>query len=173
MENLNAMNKIKLPKTVFLARVWEDALRPLAEKYLSQNWEWTLKVGGKVQEIIREKYPGNEGLEMIKRYMAKSVSRSVSEDEAKGGAVKEEGAGELFFTPGKGKVPPPPQDPFHPPAMISKEVMGIMGKRNWQVEKMEKEYQVFFLVHKNEFEDRKLLPFRKEIWDWMVTCVEG
>ena len=48
-----------------------------------------------------------------------------------------------------------------------------MGKRPWQVEKMKEEEDLFFKVNKNEFEARELLYNRKEIWDWVVLCVQG
>ena len=43
------------PKPVYLKeesdfKNFEEQLRPLAEKCLSENWEWTFKVGGKVQK---------------------------------------------------------------------------------------------------------------------------
>ena len=37
----------------------------------------------------------------------------------------------------------------------------------------EEEEDRFFKVNKNEFEDKKLLSVRKEIWDWAVLCVGG
>ena len=63
--------KVKCPKPVFLStpsefNKLEEALRTLAEKFLSPDWEWTFKVGGKVQRKIEKNDPMNEGLIIIR-----------------------------------------------------------------------------------------------------------
>ena len=62
---------IKLPKPVYLVSPsdfpkFEETLQTLAERYLSADWEWTFKVGGKVQREIERKDPTNEGLYVIR-----------------------------------------------------------------------------------------------------------
>jgi len=59
------------------------------------------------------------------------------------------------------------------PKQISKTVAEIMGKRGWEIKKIENEDDRFFKLNKNEFEDEDLLRTRKEIWDWCVLCIEG
>ena len=46
------------PKPVYLKeesdfKTFEETLKPLAEKCLSTDWEWTFKVGGKVREKLK------------------------------------------------------------------------------------------------------------------------
>jgi hypothetical protein len=60
----------KMPKTVYLASSsdfpkFEEALKTLAEKYLSTSWEWTFKVGGKVHKEIEENDSENPCLRVI------------------------------------------------------------------------------------------------------------
>ena len=59
------------PKPVYLKeesdfKTFEETLKPLAEKCLSTDWEWTFKVGGKVQREIEKYEPGSEILVRIK-----------------------------------------------------------------------------------------------------------
>jgi hypothetical protein len=171
--------KVKLPKPVFLNKPadfsrLEEALKTLAEKFLSPDWEWTFKVGGKVQKEIENSDPDNEGLRII---AARKVDNLFFEENVKlmtPEKVGERGGeGEI-----KGKVesaqrvaPPPPRDPPQP--FFSKGVAAAMGKREWQIEKLKEGEDTFFKINKNEFEERDLLPNRKEIWDWFVLCVQG
>jgi hypothetical protein len=110
--------KVKLPKPVFLntpadfSRL-EEALKTLAEKFLSPDWEWTFKVGGKVQKEIENSDPDNEGLRIIAArkgdnlFFEENVKLMTPEKVGERG-----GEGEI-----KGKVesaqrvaPPPPRD---------------------------------------------------------------
>ena len=73
MENFSQL-KMKMPKTLYLKTVddfkmWEEILNTLAEKYLTSDWSWSFKVGGKVMREIREIEENNEGLVIIGKYM--------------------------------------------------------------------------------------------------------
>ena len=64
---------------------------------------------------------------------------------------------------------PPPAPPTH----ISRGVADTLGKREWQIAKLKEGEDTFFKADTNTFEDRGVLGVRKEIWEWMVMCVEG
>ena len=71
------MKSVKIPKVVYLNlpsdfRKFEESLKTVAEKYLSPAWEWTFKVGGKVQREIERKDPKNEGIYVIKRTLVET-----------------------------------------------------------------------------------------------------
>ena len=164
---------IKLPKPVYLVSPvdfpkFEETLQTLAEKYLSADWEWTFKVGGKVQRDIERKDPTNEGLYVIRENTGRqNNNNNIFHTPMK---FTPERKHEIILTDKK-KTPPPPPPP--PPNTISKGVADAMGKRAWQVEKMREEEDKFFKINKNAFEEREILPMRKEIWEWVVTCVSG
>ena len=42
-----------------------------------------------------------------------------------------------------------------------------------EVERIKVEEEKFFKANKGEFDEKELLSVRKEIWDWMVLCVQG
>ena len=121
-------------------------------------------MGGKVQREIEKNDPSNEGIKMIYKKREEGLFFEVN-----------------FSTPEKRKeeksesakraAPPPPKDPPHP--IISKGVVDAMGKRGWEVEKLRSDGDLFFKINKNEYEDREILVNRKEIWDWVVLCIEG
>ena len=59
-----------LPKPIYLQteadfKKFEDALKALAERYLSIDWEWTFKIGGKVHKEIQKREPGSAMLKVI------------------------------------------------------------------------------------------------------------
>ena len=159
---------MKMPKIVYLKTIadfktWEEVLKPFAEKYLSPDWEWSFKVGGKVMKDIEKVDGENEGIMIIKKYLKEGLVYAHGEEEEENKKVKKEE--KLVFHM--------PEEPFRPMRDISKGVRDVMGKHSWQVDKMEFETDKFFLINRNVFEEAKLLQFRKELWDWMVQCVEG
>ncbi len=116
---------------------------------MSSDWDWTFRVGGKVQREIEKNHPENEGIKIIR--------------EQNDLPVKEEEGGEV-------KVP----HPKPPPPVINSRVAEAMGKRGWEIKNLSTtEEQRFFKINKNIFEDKEILQTRKEIWDWSVLCVEG
>ena len=49
-----------------------------------------------------------------------------------------------------------------------------MGKRDWEIKKLtEQTEERFFNIRTGNFENPELLLVRKEIWAWMVKCIEG
>ena len=111
-----------MPKPVYLQKPsdfprFEETLKSVCEKFLS-DWDWTFRVGGKVQKEIEKKDPTNPGILIIQGYVV----------------IKEENERAIFSTPvreGKQRnrdrqknAPPPP-----PPPHISRGVAEAMGKR--------------------------------------------
>ena len=147
---------MKLPKIVYLKTIadfktWEEILRPFAEKYLSPDWEWSFKVGGKVMKDIEKVDAENEGLAIIKKYLKEGLAYEDGEGEKKNKKVKEEE--KLVFHI--------PEEPFRPMRDISEGVRDVMGKHSWQVDKMEFETDKFFLINRNVFEETKLLRSKR------------
>ena len=165
------LKEIQMPKPVYLQKPsdftrFEETLKSVCEKFLSADWDWTFRVGGKVHREIEKKDPTNAGLQMIRGYVVK----------------KEENEKGLYFTPVRemkreiltDKKTPQPPPPPPPPLHISRGVAEAMGKRGWEIEKLkEEEEDRFFKINKFEFEDRTLLRVRKDIWDWCVLCIQG
>jgi hypothetical protein len=148
------MTRVTLPKPVFLQNPsdyqrFEETLKTLCEKFMTPDWDWTFRVGGKVQREIEKSDPENEGIKIIKEQKDEIFVKGEEEKE---------------------KVPHPPT----PPVVINSRVAELMGKRGWEVKSLStNEEQRFFKLNKNSFEDKEILQARKEIWDWSVLCVEG
>ena len=166
MSAINDVKSMKAPKAVFMAAPadfakFEDNLKMFAEKYLSPNWEWTFKVNGKVQQEIQRKEPENEGLRFIlkneggeSKHEIHSYSTPVT---VRSSALRADSGP---------RIPPPPPG-------ISSVVADALGKRHWQVAKLKESDDRFFKADTNTFEERGLLGVRKEIWEWMILCIEG
>ena len=161
---------MKMPKAIFVAAPadftrFEECLKSLAEKYLSPTWEWTYKVNGKVQQEIEKKDPENEGVQIIKKTTQKEEKHDISSFRT---PQRESGSGSVSAS-GR-RIPPPPSAP---PALVSRVVADVLGKRDWQIAKLRDGEEKFFKADTNTFEERELLGMRKEIWEWMVLSLEG
>jgi hypothetical protein len=163
---------VKLPKPVFLHEPsdftkFEENLKTLCEKFIAPDWDWTFKVGGKVQRELEEKDPQNGCLKKIREEDGENTHVYKQEEEE--GENENEGDREEK----KEKKTNPPHPPL-PPKVLSKGALEVMGKRGWEVKKLrETEEDRFFKMNKEEFESKKLLSVRKEIWEWAVLCVQG
>ena len=138
----------KTPRTIYLQTPsdftpFEETLRTVCEKFLSLDWDWTFRVGGKVHKEIIKNDPDNKILQVIQKGEKVSIH------------VKEEDEEE------KEKIE------------ISDELARALGKKKWEIEKVKEEQEKFFKGNLGIFEEQELLSVRKEIWDWMVVCVEG
>ena len=61
-----------LPQPVFLKtpadfKPFEESLKLLCERYLSVDWEWSFRVGGKVQQEMEERDPQNPLFKFLKK----------------------------------------------------------------------------------------------------------
>jgi hypothetical protein len=177
MSKMMNRKDVKLPKVVYLQTTsdftrFEEVLRTLCEKFLSHDWDWTFRVGGRVQREIEKRDPENPGLHKIlegtqKKPMEKGGEYNPWKEERQ--EIEEKGPEEKQLQ--AQEIPAHPQPP---PAALSRVVEEVMGKRGWEIDKMKKEDdERFFNIHKYEFEDSDLLSVRKEIWDWVVECVQG
>ena len=154
---MTTVKKVTIPKPVFLKTPsdftrFEETLRTVCEKYLSLDWDWTFKVGGKVQKKIEEGDSESDCLKIIyekEENVNIHLSEISSDDGPKGPSGK-------IFSDATGK--------------ISKSVLDALGKRGWELEKMMKNEEKFFSIKKNTYEDKDLLSVRKEIWDWCEMC---
>ena len=99
------------PKPVYLKeesdfKNFEEQLKPLAEKCLSENWVWTFKVGGKVHKGFETTDPESEILRIIKRDKEKRekekevVVHLGGEEEGGKGQDKEEKVVQVKIEPG-------------------------------------------------------------------------
>ncbi len=176
---------LKLPKVVLLQNTsdftkFEEVLRTLCEKFLSHDWDWTFRVGGKVQREIEMSDPENVGLKIIQQ-SRNNNNNNYNNNERDPFHERNEN---FFYTPQtnryttkteiktetRGRAPPPPPPRNH----VSKGVANAMGKRGWEIDRLRQtEDERFFNIHRNEFESKELLGIRKEIWEWVVMCVEG
>ena len=74
-----------LPKPVFLKtpadfKPFEESLKLLCERYLSLDWEWSFRVGGKVQQEMEENDPQNPLWTRLKTLLLSSVTLGNSGD---------------------------------------------------------------------------------------------
>ena len=80
---MTTVKKVTIPKPVFLKTPsdftrFEETLRTVCEKYLSLDWDWTFKVGGKVQKKIEEGDKESDCLKIIyEKKEEKKISKSV------------------------------------------------------------------------------------------------
>jgi hypothetical protein len=140
--------KLVLPKPVYLKdpadlQKFEDTLKTLCEKSLSQDWDWTFKVGGKVHQKLQTTDASNSYFIQLKTDQAIKEEKEKVEKDEDGRPV------------------------------ISKQVAEAMGKRGWEIQKLKEEESRFFKINVGIFEEKELLCVRKEIWDWCVSCIEG
>ena len=164
------LKEVQMPKPVYLQKPsdfprFEETLKSVCEKFLSSDWDWTFRVGGKVQKEIEKKDPTNPGILIIQGYVV------IKEENERGifSTPVREGKQREIVTDRRTPRPPPP-----PPPHISRGVAEAMGKRGWEIEKLkEEEEERFFKINKYEFEDKTLFRVRKDIWDWCVLCIEG
>ena len=142
---------VKTPKPVYLNNVsdfgqFEETLKALCQKFLSPNWEWTFKVGGKVQRDIERRDPDNEGIQIInKQTNVAHFDKYDVFNEKYTSPLKRE-TGDVDEHKASSSFPPEPPPPIHvqPLATVSKAVAEAMGKRPWQVEKMKDEGRPVF-----------------------------
>jgi hypothetical protein len=179
MNNVITRKDLKLPKWVFLQNTsdftkFEETLRTLCEKFLSHDWDWTFRVGGKVQREIEHTDPDNVSLKIIHGGNIFTEREDIFQTPRPHSSYfktesKTEGKGDVDNTPRRVPPPPPP-----PPPTVSKGVAQALGKRGWEINKLKQEEdERFYNIHKNEFEPKEVLGIRKEIWDWAVVCVQG
>ena len=76
--------KLSLPKNVYLKEPtdfvkFEETLKALCEKSLSQDWDWTFKVGGKVHMKLKETDEGNIYFTKLKEQQIK-IEKKEEED---------------------------------------------------------------------------------------------
>jgi hypothetical protein len=174
MNEIMTQKEMILPKHVHLQTPtdftkFEDVLRSLCEKFLSHDWDWTFRVSGQVQREIERTDPENPGLHIIREGKNKQVREKSEKKREENFQTpwRERGTNDEKKGP---RLPPPPP----PTAQISRGVAEAMGKRGWEIEKLNKEEdERFFNIHRHEFESNELLRVRKEIWDWAVECVQG
>lgn len=125
----NNLKNMKTPKCVYLQQPtdfqnFQTTLSTLCEKWLTPGWDWTLKVGGKVQREIEERDPTWRGRDILKQYEQKEkdflstpVKKEFFPQSAKKGGAEN-------------KSPVPVSPPPPPPPLPSKGVLEVMGKRN-------------------------------------------
>jgi len=157
---------MKLPPYVFLNttgdfKKFEETLKIVAEKNLYPQWDWSIKVGGKIQkEMLRANPDCFKGdpkvIEGPKQLKADQKHDEIKLLEYKNIAKN-------------GKVAPPPPFRYQ---HITPQMAEIMGKKGWEVATMG-ETDRFFRLDLLDEESPLLLATRKEIWDWCVVCVEG
>ena len=140
--------KVTLPKPVNLKEPadyprFEETLKDLCEKYLSQDWDWTFKVGGKVHQHLQTHDGDNIYFRQLKK------EQTVKEEKEN---VAKDGDGN---------------------PVISAKVAEAMGKRGWEIKKLQKDEDRFYKINIGVFEEKELLGVRKEIWGWCVSCIEG
>ena len=126
MAQIMKFQQVKCPKPVYIATVgdfpsFEEALKTLCQKYLSPDWEWTLKVGGKVQKEIEKVEPNNEGIAIInKRTQQFNFNNNDNKHDNNNNIfqtplkpeLKQDNPSILSLSPGKSpKVAPPPPSP--------------------------------------------------------------
>src|SRR6185437_3356386 len=194
-----------LPKPVFLKtpadfKPFEESLKLLCERYLSLDWEWSFRVGGKVQQEMEENDPQNPLWTRLKKTdiekphppnppsmfispLSKSspfLKQPLISPPSSPKSLKKEGEKEgekeqkHEQTPKKTPPPPPKSPGINISEVLSAGVVGALGKKVWQVNKLKEEKEErFFITHKVDFEESRLLAVRKEIWSWCVLCVEG
>ena len=157
------IQNVKCPKPVYIANVgdfpqFEETLQALCQKFISPDWEWTFKVGGKVQREIEKKDPDNEGIQMIYKQTTTThfdpndgynvKYKTPMKQEHTGGEDKSSSSQQGFSSLQDGfSFPQPPPKPLHPPSVVSKGVAEAMGKRNWEVEKLKEVEDLFFKIN--------------------------
>jgi len=161
---------MKLPQHVFLNtsadfKKFEETLKILGDKNLYPTWDWSFKVGGKIEYNMEKENPKfKEGPKLIDLVVQKDKDEDLKHEVQKQEEVKNLNAN--LAENGK-EAPRPPM--YH---HISAKMAEIMGKREWERAAVG-ESDKFFRLDWMEEESSSFLANRKEIWDWCVVCVEG